>query len=146
MTRAKSASRTQNMRHRQSVTMDTRNTSSNSGGSGSSGGGGDSKEGGSQKHVRDKGSGEAGRTGIETFISQSTSHTTSSSTTTSSASIRDRDISPSYPPVPFPELYFGGCCWGAAFYIGEDPRPPAVMMFCPALPCSDISFHLSPTF
>jgi hypothetical protein len=23
-----------------------------------------------------------------------------------------------YKPIPFPEVYFGGCCWGAAFYIG----------------------------
>jgi hypothetical protein len=23
-----------------------------------------------------------------------------------------------YKDLPFPEIYFGGCCWGAAFYIG----------------------------
>ena len=30
---------------------------------------------------------------------------------------RQTDYS-AYPAPPFPEIYFGGCCWGAAFYIG----------------------------
>jgi len=43
------------------------------------------------------------------------SYATASTASTATAAAA---VTGKFPHPPFPEIYFGGCCWGAAFYIG----------------------------
>lgn len=102
MTRAKSANRQRNYR---ALTVDT--------------GGDDRESRNSQELMLDK-----RFTRIDSGISSSSCTPTPTQSTphtnTTSSSGRGKSSTHSYPSVPFPELYFGGCCWGAAFYIGKN--------------------------